>query len=99
MVDLAIQAMGEFMASGRNANHGGVFAAAQATDLAVAAARTEVAQLLGADPRGVVFGPSMTALTFRFSAAAGRELRPGDEVVCTRLDHDANVRPWVIAAS
>jgi cysteine desulfurase family protein (TIGR01976 family) len=98
MVDIAIEAMGEFMASGRNANHGGVFAAAQATDLVVAAARTEVGALLGADPRGVVFGPSMTALTMRFSAAVGRTLGPGDEVVCTRLDHDANVRPWVIAA-
>jgi cysteine desulfurase family protein (TIGR01976 family) len=98
MVDLAIEAMGEFMSSGRNANHGGVFAAAQATDLVVAAARTEVAAMLGADPRGVVFGPSMTALTMRFSAAVGRTLQPGDEIVCTRLDHDANVRPWVIAA-
>ena len=98
LVDVAIQAMGEFMASGRNANHGGVFAAAQATDLVVADARTEVAAMLGADPRGVVFGPSMTALTMRFSAAVGRTLRPGDEIVCTRLDHDANVRPWVIAA-
>src|SRR5918992_5878687 len=40
----------------------------------------------------------MTDLTMRFSAAAGRELSPGDEIVCTRLDHDANVRPWLIAA-
>src|SRR5205085_8330761 len=54
--------------------------------------------LLGADPRGVVFGPSMTALTMRFAATVCRELAPGDQVVCTRLDHDANVRPWVIAA-
>jgi cysteine desulfurase family protein (TIGR01976 family) len=54
--------------------------------------------MLGADPAGVVFGPSMTALTMAFSAAVGRTLGPGDEVVCTRLDHDANVRPWVIAA-
>src|SRR3954471_8091706 len=52
----------------------------------------------GGEPRGVVFGPSMTALTLAFTAAAGRALRPGDEVVCTRLDHDANVRPWMIAA-
>jgi cysteine desulfurase family protein (TIGR01976 family) len=54
--------------------------------------------MLGADPRGVAFGPSMTALTMAFSAAAGRALKPGDELVCTRLDHDANVRPWLIAA-
>ena len=98
MVDTAVDAMADFMRSGRNANHGGVFAAAHATDETVAAARAEVAGLFGAEPTGVVFGPSMTALTMRFAAAAGRELGPGDEIVCTRLDHDANVRPWVIAA-
>jgi cysteine desulfurase family protein (TIGR01976 family) len=98
MVDAAIEAMSDFMRSGRNANQGGVFAAAQATDETVAEARQAVAALFGADPHGVVFGPSMTALTFRFAAAVGRTLGPGDEVVCTRLDHDANVRPWVIAA-
>jgi cysteine desulfurase family protein (TIGR01976 family) len=98
MVDTAIEAMADWMRSGRAANHGGVFAAGQATDELVASARTTVAELLGADPRGVVFGPNMTSLTLRFAAAAGRALQPGDEVVCTRLDHDANVRPWVIAA-
>ena len=98
MLDAAVEAMAEFARSGRNANHGGVFYAAQATDETVARARAAVADLLGADPRGVVFGPSMTDLTMRFAAAVGRTLRPGDEVVCTRLDHDANVRPWVIAA-
>ena len=46
----------------------------------------------------MAFGPSMTAMTMRLSAAVGRTLGPGDEVVVTRLDHDANVRPWVIAA-
>jgi ADP-ribose pyrophosphatase YjhB (NUDIX family) len=56
------------------------------------------ARLLGGDPHGVAFGPSMTALTMRLSAAVGRTLAPGDEIVVTRLDHDANVRPWVIAA-
>ena len=98
MVDDAIEAMREFMASGRGANHGGMFAAAHATDEVVAEARAAVGGLLDADPQGVVFGPSMTALTFRFSAAVGRDLAPGDEIVCTRLDHDANVRPWLIAA-
>ena len=52
-------------------------------------------EFVGGEPRGVVFGPSMTTLTFAFSAAVGRTLGPGDEIVCTRLDHDANVRPWV----
>ncbi len=99
MVDGAIEAMAEFMRSGHNANHGGLFAAAERTDELVAATRTSVATLLGADPRGVVFGPSMTDLTMRFAAAAGRTLRRGDEIVCTRLDHDANVAPWLLAAA
>jgi len=99
MLDTAIEATAEFSRSGRNANHGGLFAAAQATDATVADARDAVGRLLGADPRGVAFGPSMTALTMRFAAAVGRTLAPGDEIVCTRLDHDANVRPWVIAAA
>ena len=99
MVDAAIEAMADWMRSGRAANHGGAFAAAQATDELVEHARGAVATLLGADAAGVVFGPSMTALTMHFSAAVGRTLRPGDEIVCTRLDHDANVRPWLIAAA
>jgi cysteine desulfurase family protein (TIGR01976 family) len=98
MVDAAIDAMGDFMRSGHNANHGGMFEAAHRTDELVASARASVGTLLGGDPRGVVFGPSMTALTMRFAAAAGRALQPGDEIVSTRLDHDANVRPWLLAA-
>ena len=98
MVDSAIDAMAAFMRSGDNANHGGAFAAARATDACVEDARAAVGRLLGADPRGVAFGPSMTAMTMRLSAAVGRTLGPGDEIVVTRLDHDANVRPWVIAA-
>jgi cysteine desulfurase family protein (TIGR01976 family) len=98
MVDSAIEAMADFMRSGDNANHGGVFAAAHATDACVERARAAVARLLDAEPAGVAFGPSMTAMTMRLSAAVGRTLGPGDEVVVTRLDHDANVRPWVIAA-
>ena len=98
MVDSAIDAMSDWMRSGRSANHGGAFEAAHATDTLVSGARESVARMLGSDPRGVVFGPSMTALTMRFAAAVGRTLESGDEVICTRLDHDANVRPWVIAA-
>jgi cysteine desulfurase family protein (TIGR01976 family) len=98
MVDSAIDAMTEWMRSGRTANEGGAFPHARASVEVVEQARHAVAQMLGADPRGVAFGPSMTALTMAFSAAAGRALSPGDEVVCTRLDHDANVRPWLIAA-
>jgi len=98
MVDSAIDAMTEFMRSGHNANQGGLFAAARHTDDLMASTRASVGTLLGGDPRGVAFGPSMTAMTMRFSAAAGRAMEPGDEIVCTRLDHDANVGPWLIAA-
>ena len=98
MVDAAIDAMADFMRSGANANQGGVFAAGQATDAIVQAARDSVGRLLGGDADGVAFGPSMTAMTMRLAATAGRALRPGDEIVCTRLDHDANVAPWLIAA-
>jgi cysteine desulfurase family protein (TIGR01976 family) len=98
MVDDAIDAMAAWMRSGRSANHGGTFAAALATDELVDETRAAVGRLLGADARGVVFGPSMTALAMRFAAAAGRALERGDELVVTRLDHDANVQPWQIAA-
>jgi cysteine desulfurase family protein (TIGR01976 family) len=98
MVDSAIEAMDAWMRSGRGANHGGAFAAAHATDELVESARTSAAALLGAPPGEIVFGFSMTALTMAFAGAVGRTLGPGDEVVCTRLDHDANVRPWVIHA-
>ena len=98
MVDVAIAAMDGWMRSGKGANYGGPFAAAQATEECVEECRAAVGRLLGAAPEDVAFGPSMTALTMRLSAAVGRTLAPGDEVVVTRLDHDANVRPWVIAA-
>ncbi len=99
MVDDAIEAMASWMRSGDSANHGGVFQAAERTDALVAGARASAAALLGATPQGIVFGPSMTALTMHFAAAVGRSLQPDDEIVCTRLDHDGNVTPWVIAAT
>jgi cysteine desulfurase family protein (TIGR01976 family) len=98
MADVAIEAMAAWMRSGDGANEGGAFRAAERTEALVADTRAAVARLLGGDPRGVAFGPSMTALTMRFAAAAGRALAPGDEIVCSRLDHDANVAPWLIAA-
>jgi cysteine desulfurase family protein (TIGR01976 family) len=98
MVDAAIEAMDAWMRSGRGANHGGAFAAAHATDELADSARASAGALLGAPPSEIVFGFSMTALTMAFAGAVGRTLQPGDEVVCTRLDHDANVRPWVIHA-
>ncbi|WP_433731233.1 cysteine desulfurase-like protein [Actinoplanes sp. CA-051413] len=64
----------------------------------VAAARAAVADLVGGDPGGVVFGPSATALTYVVARTLATSWQPGDEVVVSRLDHDANVRPWVQAA-
>jgi cysteine desulfurase family protein (TIGR01976 family) len=81
-------------------NHGGAFAASRRSDALTAAARAAVADLLGApSPQGVVLGPSSTALTYRFAQALARTWRPGDEIVLTRLDHEANVRPWVQEAA
>ena len=81
------------------ANRGRVTAAERTADDIVLAARQAVADLLGADAGGVVFGRSMTALTFDLARTLGATWGPGDEVVVTRLDHDANVRPWVQAAA
>jgi cysteine desulfurase family protein (TIGR01976 family) len=97
-VDVAIDAMADFMRSGTVANGHGAFEAAARLDAAVDEARAEAGALVGGDPRGVVFGQSMTTLTLSFAAAVGRTLAAGDEIVCTRLDHDANVSPWLIAA-
>jgi len=79
-------------------NRGEAFAPARRSGEIVAAARAAVGDLLGADPRGVVFGPSATALTYTVARTLADSWEPGDEVVVTRLDHDANVRPWVQAA-
>jgi cysteine desulfurase family protein (TIGR01976 family) len=97
-VDSAIEAVAGYMGSGAMANQGGVFKGALDVDALVEDARATLGDFLGGDPRGVVFGSSMTSLTMAFAAAAGRTLSPGDEIVCTRLDHDANVAPWLIAA-
>jgi cysteine desulfurase family protein (TIGR01976 family) len=80
------------------ANRGRVTAAERAADDIVVAARRAVADLLGADPGGVVFGRSMTQITFDVARTLAATWEPGDEVVVTSLDHDANIRPWVLAA-
>jgi cysteine desulfurase family protein (TIGR01976 family) len=79
-------------------NRGTVTASERRADAVVREARAAVADLLGATPAGVVFGRSMTQLTFDLARSLARQWRPGDEVVVTRLDHDANIRPWVLAA-
>jgi cysteine desulfurase family protein (TIGR01976 family) len=98
IVDSAIEAMADWMRSGSQANHGGRFKQARETDELLESTRKACATLLGGEAEGVVFGPSFTALTMRFAATVVRELSAGDEIVCTRLDHDSNVRPWLIAA-
>ncbi len=80
-------------------NVGGAFPASRRADELVAACRWAVADLVGGDPRGVVLGPNMTTLTYRMAAALAAGWGPGDEVVVSRLDHDANVRPWLQAAA
>ncbi|WP_067494943.1 cysteine desulfurase-like protein [Actinoplanes sp. TFC3] len=79
-------------------NRGNHYEPARRSGQIVAAARDAVADLVGGDPRGVVFGPSATALTYLVARTLAQSWGPGDEVVVSRLDHDANVRPWVQAA-
>jgi cysteine desulfurase family protein (TIGR01976 family) len=80
-------------------NQGAPFGASSRGTEIVTQARRAVADLVGAaDPRGVVFGPTMTALTYRFASALQDTWREGDEIVVTQLDHDANIRPWAQAA-
>ncbi len=79
----------------RNANTGGEFAASKKTDETIGTARRLVADLLGAgDPETIVFGQNMTSLTFHLARSLGEEIQPGDEIVVTELDHDANIAPW-----
>jgi cysteine desulfurase family protein (TIGR01976 family) len=76
-------------------NRGAAFPAARRSGEIVAAARAAVADLVGGVPAGVVFGPSATTLTAMVARTLAATWKPGDEVVLSRLDHDANVRPWV----
>src|SRR5579864_501753 len=77
-----------------NANNCGAFATSKRTDETIAEARTAMANLLGCEAKEIVFGANMTTLTFALSRAIARELAPGDEIVVTVLDHDANFSPW-----
>ena len=92
-----IDAMRDYLVRS-NANTHGVFATSRRSDAIIAAAHAAVADLVGCEADEVIFGPNMTTLTFALSRALGRELRAGDEVMVTRLDHDANVAPWVALA-
>jgi cysteine desulfurase family protein (TIGR01976 family) len=93
-----IQAIGAAHAGGLG-NSGGAFPASQRSDDITAECRAAVAALTGGDPDGVILGPNMTTLTYRLADTLAKDWRAGDEVVVSRLDHDANVRPWLQAAA
>jgi cysteine desulfurase family protein (TIGR01976 family) len=92
-----IEAMAAYLRSS-NANTHGAFATSAETDRLIDETHRAAADLVGADPDEVVFGPNATTLLFAVSRSIARTLAPGDEVVVTRLDHDANIRPWLMAA-
>ena len=78
-----------------NSNTGGAYATSRHTDVMIAQARAAMADFFHCAADEVAFGPNMTTLTYAMSRAIGRELKPGDEILLTRLDHDANFTPWV----
>lgn len=93
-----VDAMRDYLLHG-NANHGGVFATSRTTDAMVAAARAAFVDFLGADdPEEIVFGANMTTMTFHVARQLARTWRPGEEIVVTESDHEANVMPWILAA-
>jgi cysteine desulfurase family protein (TIGR01976 family) len=92
--DSVIEAIASYLREA-NANVGGPFETSRRTDEVVAAAHQAAARFLGTSAEEVGFGQNMTTLNFALSRALGRELRPADEIVVTRLDHDGNVAPWL----
>ena len=96
--DVVIEAVAGRYRRGLSNTHG-AFLTSEETDATIGEARRAAADLTGADPGEIVFGPNATTLLFHLSRSFAKILRPGDEVVLTRLDHDANVRPWALAAA
>lgn len=93
VIDAVAEAMRDAMAN----THGEFAASARSTETQ-AAARTAIADLVGGTPDGVILGPNMTTMTFHLADALAAGWTAGDEVIVTSLDHDANIRPWVLAA-
>ncbi len=81
-----------------NANLGGAFATSRAADEVMERGRAAAAEFMGGEPEGIAFGANMTTLNFQLAHAVARTLEPGDEIVVTALDHDANVSPWLLVA-
>ncbi len=95
--DTVIEAISGYLRRS-NSNLHGEFVTSRETDAVVAEARRAGADMTGADPGEIVFGPNATSLLFSLSRSFGRTLKPGDEILVTYLDHDANIRPWLLAA-
>jgi cysteine desulfurase family protein (TIGR01976 family) len=94
----AIRRMNDYLVD-HNANHGGAFQTSRESDAVLDEAHKAVADFYNASsPDEIVFGNNMTSLTFAISRTISRTWQPGDEIVVTRLDHDANITPWVMAA-
>ncbi|MCL4262820.1 MAG: cysteine desulfurase-like protein [Anaerolineae bacterium] len=94
-----IDAIAHYLAQG-GSNQGGPFFTSQYTDTVIMAARHAIMDFYHARrPEEIVFGQNMTSLTFAFSRALAQTWQPGDEIIVTRLDHDANITPWVMAAT
>jgi cysteine desulfurase family protein (TIGR01976 family) len=92
-----IEAIGDAYRGGIS-NLGGAFPSSARSGAIVQECRQAVADLVGGHPDGVILGPNMTTLTYRLSAALAKQWSAGDEIVVSRLDHDANIRPWIQAA-
>jgi cysteine desulfurase family protein (TIGR01976 family) len=92
-----VEAMAGYLVDA-NANLGGAFATSRASDEVMERGRAAAADFTGAEPEGIAFGANMTTLNFQLAHAMARTLRPGDEIVVTALDHDANVSPWLLVA-
>ena len=93
-----VEAMSDYLFH-HNANHGGVFATSVENDALLLDAQRAAAEFIGtSDPQSIVFGANMTTLTFAFSRALAQTWQPGDNIILTDLDHDANVTPWALAA-
>jgi cysteine desulfurase family protein (TIGR01976 family) len=92
--DEVIEAVANYFRTS-NANVSGPYETSRRTEALEQRTRETAARFLGCTPEETVFGPNMTTLSFALSRTAGRDFEPGDEILCTRLDHDANVSPWL----
>ena len=83
---------------GHNANLGGVFPTSVSSESLMDEARRAAADFVGGSPNEIAFGPNMSTLNFLLAHAVARTLEPGDEIITTVLDHDANISPWLQVA-